>query len=295
MSEQKKGNVITHADITLLESKNRSFENDRDDALENLTEQFPDYPKNDTLATAVAIVTGSERSRRNSHYFRYRALFDVSDGEQLGIDPENVVESSLFDLDARIAQMTPGQLKMARLMGGKGISAELGHVDQLGNWNSGSLIDDEIRELPNSPALSDAGFVFADTYGDKSRAKTSYKIQLADEVSTDGVQSAHGAVLKGVRKRAAADVLTERGDAYDLIKLSTFVIHSAQLGREYLNAIDQVFTLSSNKETAHLAGPVADKVGEAIIEPFIEHPEFRSLSPGIVAVSSMYFALHRAK
>ena len=40
---------------------------------------------------------------------------------------------------------------------GKGISAELGHVDQLGNWEIGHQLDDAVRQLPASDVLADAG------------------------------------------------------------------------------------------------------------------------------------------
>lgn len=293
MSSQEKIVTVSHSDKT--HSRDESFADDQAKAKANLDDTHPDYPMNDTLATGIAMILKAERSRRHGHYYRYLAPFGTDYTDGLLNDGQDPVEESLFELYDRIEQMTPEQIEFARSMGGKGISAELGHVDQFGDWSAAALLDESIRSLPQSKRLKDAGFVFTNTYIDKSQAKRSYRIHMNGHYSDNDNEGPSGSVLKAVRRRAAADIVTPNGDSIEIIKHSTFLIHAAQLGRKYLETLETIMKLSSNKETAKEAMPLMNEAGELIVEPFITHEELRDVSPGILAVSSLYFALQREK
>lgn len=286
--------TVSHADVSYQLEQTQCYEKDRDIAQANLDKLYPSNPVNGELASRLAGIVGSERSRRNAHYYRYRAMFRIATNEPLFTEADNLAEASLFDLHHRLAAMTGDERAFARSMGGKGISAELGHVDQLGNWALGRELDEQIRALPNSEALAEAGFVFGDTYGEKDRAKINYRFYVSDHFESDDKDSPHHVGLKGVRKRAAADILTEDGDVFEIVKMSSFMIDTAELGSDLRGRISKMVRLSQEKKKQAL-DELMDEVGAVIIEPFITSPENRAKTTAAVAASSLYFALHRSK
>ena len=293
MSNQEQFVNVSHSDKT--HSKGETFASDQSKAKANLDDHHPDYPMNDTLATGIAMILKAERSRRHGHYYRYLAPFNADTTDRVLTGDQDPVEESLLELTSRIDQMTPEQVEFARTLGGKGVSAELGHVDQFGDWSAATPLDESIRRLPQSERLQDAGFVFTNTYEDKRQAKRSYRIHMNGHHGDNDSDGPKGSVLKAVRRRAAADLVTPSGESIEIIKHSTFLLHSAQLGRKYLELLETIMTLSANRETAKEAIPLMGEAGELIVEPFITHEELREVSTGVLAVSSLYFALQRAK
>ena len=286
--------AVHHTDLDINTMHLSSFMEDYEVAGKNLTQEYPQNRDNHLLAIDIATIMSAERSRRQAHYHRYRTQFNVPREQRLTQDDHSLAQASLIDLDTRLREATPEQLLHAESLKGKGIAAELGHIDQLGSWQAGAKLDAEIRALPDSRKLQDAGFVFSETYGDKSEAKINYRLHLVSE--TKAVHEDAGEpVLVAVRKRAAADVTSADGRQYEIVKKSSFLINPRQLGRHYLENIENVIELSSNEATERQAPPLMDKIGHQIVEPFITHPELREVSSGVLAVSSLYLALSRRK
>lgn len=281
-------------DATRKEWRQRLQLHDQERARTNLCTLYPGYASIEELAHRVAGIVGTERSRRNAHYYRYRALFNVPEGEPLLSVNNSYAEASLIDLHERTAVMTERQLEIARAMGGKGISLELGHVDQLGAWADGSVLDAQVRELPESRVLEEAGFTFRDTYGDKDRAKVSYKFYVSDHFEDEDDTRPHHISLKGVRKRAAADVETKDGDTFELVKMSSFLINIQKLTMEQRDVLTRAFH-SGGKASGQSPDNLMNYAGLDIIEPHIADVQLRRDSSAVIAASSLYFALRRGK
>lgn len=297
MSNQKRS--VSHADKMSFEA-GRSFFDDFTEARDNLERTHPGNERNPELAERLADITHTERSRRNAHYWRYRAMFRIANNDRLLNDADNLAEASLLDLKGRVTEMSDEDYTFARSMDGKGISAELGHIDQLGDWQLGKELDAQVRELPTSERLLSTGFIFGETYDAKDRAMISYKFYVPG--------MGKRASLKGVRMRAAADVLTEGGDIFEIVKQSTFLIDADSLSRDQVRLIERMMSV------AHASVPrskdrdeqqrlmtafkerrsgLMDDVGREVIEPFIADPQRREETTAVLAATSLYFALQR--
>jgi hypothetical protein len=182
--------------------------------------------------------------------------------------------------------MTDADWALAATYTGKGISAELGHVDQLGDWEIGHLLDDAVRRLPESEVLIDAGFVFGETYDSKDAAHITYDFYMSD------------GGLKSKRKRAAADVITENGTIYNLVKSSIFLIdEDALTSQEDIRAVRSVKRVLRVKGMTDVDREERDdvfaEVGGTVVEPFITEKDRRERSTAVLAATSLYFALVR--
>jgi len=263
-----------------------AFLNDANAALSNLEKTFPGAPRNKELAFKLAQAITPERSRREAHFHRYRLMTKAALHSQLLDSDDNWPEASLLDIENRTSVMTDDDWTLAAAYTGKGISAELGHVDQLGDWEVGRELDDVVRQLPDSPTLADAGFVFGETYDSKDSARITY----------DFYMSAGG--LRHTRKRAAADVITESGTIYNIVKSSIFLIDEAAFStREDVRAIRAVKRVLRDKGMSDVELAERDAVfagaGNDIVEPFITEKDRRERSTAVLATTSLYFALVR--
>jgi hypothetical protein len=291
--------VVSHADVQYWNSPEREvstgsdlFDADYEVARANLDQMYAHNGRNDELAFRLASVVRAERSRRNAHYYRYRALFRVATDQPLFMEQANIPEACLLDIHSRVTAMTTPERSFASEMGGKGIPLELGHVDQLGDWNSGRVLDEGIRKLPESKTLADAGFVFGETYMAKDSAKIDYDFKITEAYRARPGGRDRSVSLKGVRKRAAADIVTEDGTPIELVKKSSFMIDVHSLDQEALSLLSPVMrSIHDNHSPAFDAA--AQRAGEAIIEPYIIDPSMRERSTAVIAASSLYFALHR--
>lgn len=273
-------------DLTPDQRERLMFRQDLETAQANLERAYPDGDHNRELAAQLTLMLTIERSRREAHFYRYRLMTrSALMGPLLG-SGESFPEISLLDIEERTSMMTDEDWKHAATYTGKGISAELGHVDQLGDWDAGHDLDDAVRRLPYSPRLAEAGFVFGDTYDKKDAARISYEFYI-----TDGG-------LKAKRKRAAADVLTESETIYNLVKSSTYLVDVRELGQKdvrMIRSVQRAFMDGKklSPQQAQERDQVFEEAGRAIIEPFVSEKDRREHSTAVLAVTSLYFALVR--
>ncbi|GEM_PF-1979774 len=263
-----------------------AFLNDANTALNNLEKTFPGAPRNKELAFKLAQAITPERSRREAHFHRYRLMTRAALNGQLLDSDDNWPEVSLLDIERRTSTMSDSDWALAATYTGKGVSAELGHVDQLGDWEVGHQLDDAVRQLPDSPVLAEAGFVFGETYDSKDSARITYDFYMSD------------GGIKAKRKRAAADVITENGTIYNIVKSSIFLIDEAAFTtREEIRAVRAVKRVLSDEKMTAPERMERDAVfagaGHDIVEPFITEKDRRERSTAVLATTSLYFALVR--
>lgn len=279
---------ITHSDLEAGVSP-LDTDSEIDAAAINLNQQYP-LGRNGTnylYATRIAHLTEIERGRRRAHYNRYKVAVGLPPlSSRLFNSGYYLPERSLVDLHKRVAGMSDTDLQKARLYGGKGVSAELGHVDQYGDWSAGRVLDDEIRSLPGSVALRGAGFEFDDTYADKDRAKISFRITSHDDQDD-------GQAISVMRKRAAADISASDGHTYGIVKLSTFLVNREELDDHENQLLDEVHEASRNSDSDELWF-TSQMFGEEVVEPFVSNIDnLRVQRSSVLAVASLYFALSR--
>jgi len=274
-----------HEDSISTTPSHLSLDSDTETALGNLERRFPGGVRNKVLARKLAWTVMLERSRREAHSYRYRLMTGAAMSGMLFDSDENLPEASLLDIEERTGSMTDVDRARAAVYSGKGISAELGHVDQLGDWDAGHVLDDAVRRLPESKVLADAGFVFGETYIKKDTAQVTYEFYI-----TDGG-------LKVKRKRAAADIITERGTMYDLVKSSVFFIDEHELQQSDVRSLRSVKRMlkddSLSDKERKKRDAVFSEAGAAIVEPFIVEKDQRNRSTAVLAATSLYFALVR--
>lgn len=241
------------------------------------------------LGSRVASLTFSDRSQRTSHHLRYRHILGIENDTDIATtDGMGFAESSLLDLHERTSGDAGVDQNTFWHEVGKGISAELGHVDQFGDWSAAHPLDVEMRALPESERLKDAGFNFLDTYGSKDLAKISYSFKIVDDEFGKGVS------LMGIRKRAAADIITDSGETYEIIKRSSFLIDGLRIEEDMQPLlIDILKSLQDDDNLADHTRAAAQEAGQAIVEPFVADKDLRERSKVVLAVSSLYFALKR--
>jgi hypothetical protein len=278
--------AVSETNLTPFERSRQAFLNDGQIAFDNLERTFPGAPRNKELAYKLAQALVPERSRREAHFHRYRLMTKAALHGSLFSSDDNWPEASLLDIEKRTSALTDTDWSLAATYSGKGISAELGHVDQLGNWTAGRALDDAVRQLPESDVLADAGFVFGETYDRKEAAHISYEFYMTD------------AGVKAKRKRAAADVITESGTIYNLVKTSIFLIDEVALSDpDDIRAIRSVKRVLRDKDMTDAELIERDAIfqtaGEAIVEPFIAEKDRRERSTAVLAATSLYFALVR--
>lgn len=270
-------------------------------SIENIAED-PEKPDDLSieLGMRVASLTLSDRSQRTSHHIRYRHMLQIP--EEVDIVPPGIdgsAEESLiaFHKQLRVQGVTNTDSIWREV--GKGISAELGHVDQRGHWESAKPLDDEMRSLPYSPKLRAAGFVFEDTYGQKDSAKIDYSFKLVNnEQGKHANRVSKTASIMAIRKRAAADIHAEDGSRYEIIKRSSFLLDVLRLPENQQPFLADIFGvlrkdddfIEGEKEVAERR---AHQAGDAIIEPYLADKQLRERSKVVLAVSSLYFALKR--
>lgn len=245
------------------------------------------------LGQRVVTLTHADQSIRAAHHRRYRTMFDLPGSEPvIKDDGLGFAQQSLLDFDKRLILQDHLTAHPIWSSVGKGISAELGHVDQFGDWAVAHPLDEELRALPGSDALADAGFVFRDTYGTRENAKVSYDFKTVDN------PAGAGRSLMGIRKRAAADLDTVRGDTYEIIKRSSFLVNVGALEdgqKPFLS--DIMHNLKKDKYATEAekqaAAQTRREAGQALIEPLLTDKARREQSQSILAVSTLYFALKR--
>ncbi|MES2876173.1 MAG: hypothetical protein V4678_01760 [Patescibacteria group bacterium] len=291
--------TVSHADYAFAQSLNASHGAYLEQSRENLTRLFPRLAEKSTqaqtndalsrLALGLADVSTLANSRRNSHYSRYRLSVGIPAHETVLDRYDNLAESSLLDLRERTKSMSEADYQRALGYGLKGVSAELGHADQLGDIEVGGELDDMIRELPYSDTLAAAGLQFDDTYDAKEQAKISYKFQSG--------ANRFGPYMFARRMRAAADVRTEDGAEFDIVKISDFYVDHEFVSRQHKRAFSSIREVAGDDNATKLMKDrmqdQMNELGHEIIEPAISEKMLRQRRTGVLAVTSLYFALHR--
>ena len=281
MSEYSK--KIDHSDRIRSKGLEKDFIADYSSTRENLRRVFPEREEiHETYSNAMARLLQGERQRRSGHYFIYKMQTGVAHSKPLFNTDLYLPERSLLDIEQRTTSLSAEKLTEAKIYG-KAISIELGHIDQFGDWSAAHPLDVEMRNLPDSPVLSRAGFEFADTYADKTSAKVSYRFHTVTDDKGKEV------AMRATRRRAAADIITRAGTVYEVVKSSSFLINGAELSDEHREAIDDV--VSSVKSTEH--PDAVQFAGEAIVEPYIGDKELQEQAISVLAATSLYFALRR--
>lgn len=274
---------IDHSDRAYSDGLKNDFKTDFYRTRFRLRESFPDREDvHDEYAKKMAYLLQDERQRRIGHYYLYKMQARVGQSQPLFNTDLYLPERSLLDIEQRTNRLSADEMAQAKILG-KGISIELGHIDQYGDWSGAHPLDEEMRSLPESPALERAGFVFADTYADKSNAKISYRFHAV--VDSEGSEVA----IKATRRRAAADIITRSGVIYDIVKSSSFLINRDELSEEHQDAIEEV---SSNANSMNYT-TIAQEVGGAIVEPYVGDKDLQQRGLAVLAATSLYFALRR--
>lgn len=165
----------------------------------------------------------------------------------------------------------------------KGMSVELAHTVMLGDWSAGKGIDAELRKLPL--VVPTHNMTMSEIYDRKALARIRYKLRLGGMPGEEYVGL--------TRLRAVADVQTENGDTYDVVKRSSFAFATELLTEEQKVDLAQALgKLAASGTGESMLNAAASHVGETILEPALEDAESTSrdrVYPGSV----VYFVLRR--
>lgn len=300
--------ILSHTDIVMDTARQWSDTDDIADYEKLQAEREAEYAqmalmlyhpglkeeKLDIMAANLRQVIRFEGSRRGAHFHRYRMMTHASSVGMLldAYDPSlSLPERGLLDLKARTGDMTDQEYETAKLVfGGKGIAAELGHVDQFGDWDAARPLDAAMRDLPESEALHEADFVFTNRFDSKGQAKISYGFNSAGPVS----------VIK--RKRAAADVhavneRTDELDTFEIVKQSSFLVSEEHLSPAHRQVLSRIKTLGGikdpNKDEEERFDAAVQEFGMGLVEPLIGDRIARERQSAVIAATSLYFALYR--
>lgn len=244
------------------------------------------------LGLVVASAADIDAELRVAHHRRYREAFGLREDEFPFVeDITNLAAASLIGFHRK--RMVAGELdpSASDLQKSKGISAELGHVDQLADWRGTKILDEEIRALPSSDEVSNEGLAFAHIYGSED-AKIHYRMRLIND--DNGTPAGVGFS----RNRAVADLETPDGSKYEIIKRSSFVVVPSEISDVAALGLDRLGSklLAGKSEDPRFAPKFnyeADMWAKEVIEPFISDRPRRERSHAVLPASCIYFALIR--
>ena len=166
---------------------------------------------------------------------------------------------------------------------GKGVSAELGHVVQLGDW-SGAALDGLMKDLPECQKLEDAGFGFDKIYDEDTFVR--YKLRHGETglPNLDPYIGFH-------RLRPVADLTGPSGLRYELVKRSGFPINPEELSSVESQQVRDVLAIYGTGKSNN-SKHKATQLGSKIVEPAIKDKNSRS-QPRVMPTTSQYFAIRR--
>ena len=239
-------------------------------------------------ALRIVALTNQEETRRLAHTYRARAQLGLHKSATMIPDDagDDIVEAALIDFDAIIAEMQDNIPQAHWSIIGKGVGAELGHVDQFGSWNTSRQLDESIRRLPKSNNLRGSGIHFDYIYDEPADVR--YQVHR--------VESGPLRALTVLRKRAVANVIGSTGQPYDIIRKSTFEVDRSMLTPDLEELVEVAspardYQSGSKEEVA--GKDAANAIGSQTVGRLIENPSQRRASPIAVPLSSMYMALLR--
>jgi len=237
------------------------------------------------IGQRIVSLTVNEEERRRVHHTRYRHMIAMREDERIFIDDtDNLVETALLDFNARAAGLSELTSQSYWQSAAKGVSGELAYVEQLGDWTKAHELDEEVRRLKGSIALSEAGVTFEHIH-DEDDAKLNYGVRFVN--LTDRRDSPLS--ILAVRKRAVADVRGSNGEHIELVRRSGFLINPIDLSKDAL--VDILSNgMSKDKKRRKAWG---QQFGEDTVEPFVDNAELRETSTAVLPVTSLYFALDR--
>lgn len=233
------------------------------------------------LGLEAAAIVNDDAHSRASWYQRWRNSLGIDLHDHDPVFPRvpagiGMAARTLAFMEDRLAH---GKVHPSWLAIGKGISGELAHTVLLGDWEAGSKIDEVFREFPDSSELEDVGFEVVNRYEKKSTAPKHYRLRSGGGI--DGLPR----YLAINRLRAAADLISPRGDHYQLIKRASFVLNLPNLD---ISVREQLSDAIHRRPD----GKLWDDLGQQIVEPVLDEPQLRmneTIRPGSV----VYFALRR--
>jgi hypothetical protein len=237
------------------------------------------------IGQRIVNLTVNEEERRRAHHTRYRHMIAMAEDEHIVTGASgDLAESALVDFDNRAAGLSELTAESYWKSATKGVSGEIAYVEQLGDWTRAHELDEQIRRLKGSRTLAAAGITLEHIH-DEADAKINYGIRL---VNLNDTTKSPLSIL-AIRKRAVADVSGSKGEKFELVRRSGFLINPIDLSKD---ALIDVLTNGMSKHKARRKA-WSQQFGEEIVEPFVHDAKLREASTTVLPVTSLYFALDR--
>lgn len=256
-------------------------------AMRNIFDLYGPGPRTVEIGERISQLTAWEQNTRLAHYYQFKSTLSYPFEDRiLTAHSDHTVESALIDFDTVVSVADAGDKEQIWASATKGVSSELGYVEQLGDWKGTRELDDQVRQLTTSDVLAQAGITLTHVHDEDSLINYSLKLVASMDV-------ARGFSLLGIRKRAVADVEGTSGARYEIIRRSGFFIDETKLNNDEVRAFVQIAKLESHKDHSvkKRKSLVQDFVGP-IISSLVDHPEERD-SQRVLPVTSSYIALRR--
>jgi len=237
------------------------------------------------IGQRIVNLTVHEEERRRAHHTRYRHMIAMAADEHIVTsEVGDLAESALIDFNNRAAGLSELTAESYWKSAAKGVSGEIAHVEQLGDWTRAHELDEQMRRLKGSQALAAAGITLEHIH-EEADAKISYGIRFLSQNDTPNSPLS----ILAVRKRAVADVRGSKGEEFELVRRSGFLINPIDLSKD---ALVDVLTNGMSKDKVRRKA-WSQQFGEDTVEPFVHDAELREASTAVLPVTSLYFALDR--
>lgn len=257
------------------------------EVIQNIVAHFGAGHRAVEIGHRIADITTYEQNTRLAHYYQFKTAVAYPLSERLlsaDAHSEDIVEASLIDFDAVATVAKQGMNLAVYASGTKGLSSELGYVDQKADWAAAHGLDERMRALTTSEILAHAGIFLTHVH---ERDEALIRHSLRQVVSPDG---SRGVSLLGLRKRAVADVLGSDGSKYEIIRRSGFYIDETQLTDSEVRAIVRASMLGKNKDDERKQ-ILDDTIGPVIAE-YVDNAAIRGEAK-VLPVTSSYIVLDR--
>lgn len=254
-------------------------------AMQRVFELYGPGPRTVEIGERISQLTAWEQNTRLAHYYQFKSTLSYPlEDRVLTSGTDHTVESALVDFDTVVSLANAADKEHVWASNVKGLSSELGYVEQFGDWQAARELDDQVRQLTTSEILAQTGITLSHIHG-SDEALVSYSLRLVASMD-----AARGFSLLGIRKRAVADVEGTDDVRYEIIRRSGFYIDETKLARKELKSIAQLRDLEENDRKGRKA-LFREFVGP-IISDLVEHPEKRD-SQRVLPVTSSYIVLRR--
>lgn len=282
-------NQVHHSDFDI---RNQRLYNNPT-ALRNLTLQailsvkrlYGMTPRSVEVGERLAHITAFEQDTRLAHYFKFKSTTLYAMDERLHADDaDHIVEAALIDFDALMMMKGRSIAPDVWSSSSKGVSSELGYVEQLGDWDSTKELDEQVRALNTSELLAQVGIVLTHIH-DRDDAQINYSLRLVSSMD-----QRRGFSLLGIRKRAVADLEGTDGSRFEIIRRSGFYIDETKLSVEEVEALSVLMRIKE-RDRIKRKQLFRDYVGP-IISEYVENADVRP-EARVLPVTSSYIVLKR--